>query len=240
MEDNGRRSNVRVKAKLKVRFKDTSAFISEYTHNISKGGLFVRTGKPCEKNSFVQVILIMPETENEVSAVGEVIHVITPGQATDSQPSGMGIELKEISQADQKLIEDFIRDKLKSDAEKESLGRREHQRYETKIRVRFGSREALAEEYTHNISHGGIYIRTKSPKKLREKLIIILTHPDTGAEMELEGEVVRVVSEDESYRTGQPAGMGIRFLTMGHDTKAQITAFINSESVTRNKRVEFE
>jgi type IV pilus assembly protein PilZ len=239
-DDSGRRKNVRIKAKLKVRFKDVSAFIAEYTHNISKGGLFVRTGKPCELGSFVQVIIILPEGDKEVPALGEVIHVVSADQATSAQPAGMGIELKEITPEDQQMIEKFIEDKLKQDQYADGLGRREHRRYEARIRVRFGSLEALIEEYTHNISHGGIFIRTRNPKKLNERVKVILAHPQSGEEMIMDGEVVRVVSDHESQVTGQPPGMGVRFLTMDKYTRDQLSAFINANCFPKDAQVSVE
>ena len=240
IEDTGRRNNVRIKAKLKVRFRDVTAFISEYTHNISKGGIFVRTHKPCEIGSLVQVILIMPETEKEIPALGSVMHVVSPENATDAKPAGMGIELKKIAPEDQKVIEDFIRDKLAQDQYADGLGRREHQRFEVKIRVRFGSLEALVEEYTHNISHGGIFIRTKNPKKLHERLKIILTHPVSGEEMILDGEVVRAVNPEESKKTGHPPGMGVHFLSRDKYTMDQLAAFINANDLPKNTELLIE
>lgn len=234
MEENGRRRFWRIRARLKVRFKDPGAFISEYTHNISKGGLFVRTSKACAVGSMVEVILVLPETEKEVRTVGEVIHVITPEQADDSHPAGMGLEIREMSPEDLLLIENFIREKLAQAGAEDTIDRRRHTRVEAKIRVRFGSMEALMEEYTHNISHGGIYIRTPHPKPLGERINIILTHPQSGQEMVLEGEVVRVVTEADAERTHQPPGMGVRFLAMDKYTLNQLQAFISSSQQSKD------
>jgi type IV pilus assembly protein PilZ len=231
-DDSCRRDALRIKARLKVRFKDAGAFISEYTHNISKGGLFVRTGKPCAQGSLVEVTLIIPECDKEVRAIGEVIHVVTAEQATESQPAGMGLQLRDLAHEDHQVIEDYMREKLASGEIDDGLGRRQHQRFEARIRVRFGSMEAMNEEYAHNISHGGIFIRTSRPKKLQEKVKIILTHPVTAEEMILEGEVVRVVEEAESKRTGQPAGMGVRFLATDNYTLDQLAHFIRAHATS--------
>jgi len=229
--DVGRRKAARVKARLKVRFKDANAFISEYTHNISKGGIFVRTKKGCPVDSRVEVIIVMPESEREISAFGDVIHVIQEEEATQAQPAGMGIELKEIAEEDRKAIEEFINQRLGT-PEKDKVDRREHERYEARIRVKFGSREAMMEEYSHNISHGGIFIRTEKPKKMGEKLKVILTHPETGEEMILKGEVVRVVKPEKASQTGQPPGMGIKFVDIDKHTRAQLDSFINSDEIS--------
>jgi type IV pilus assembly protein PilZ len=240
VEGTGRRKDVRVKAKLKVRFKDAKAFISEYTHNISKGGLFVRTKNPCETGATVEIVIVMPESGREISSRGEVIHAVAPDRATDSRPAGMGIQINEISEQDRKHIEDFIREHLKADEYADGLGRRSHPRIETRIRVKFGTMDALIEEYTHNISHGGIFIRTKKPKKLNDKLKIILSHPESGEEMILDGQVVRVVGDAEAKRTGHPPGMGIYFLSLDKYTKGQLKAFIKLSSSEKNTEVEIK
>jgi type IV pilus assembly protein PilZ len=236
VKDTGRRKDVRVKARLKVRFKDAKSFISEYTHNISKGGLFVRTKKPCETGSTVEIVIVMPETGREISSLGEVIHAVTPDRATEARPAGMGIQINEINEEDRKHIEDFIRENLKADG----LERRKHPRVEARIRVKFGSVDALVEEYTHNISHGGIFIRTKKPRKLNDKVKIILSHPETGEEMMLDGQVVRVVGDEEAKSTGHPTGMGVYFLAMDNYTKDQLEAFIKLSSFEKITRVEIE
>lgn len=240
MNDTKRRNTLRVKAKVKIRFKNVDAFISEYTHNISRGGLFVRTNKPCANGTMVEVVLVMPDTGKEISAISEVIHVVTPETATKDHPVGMGLHIKDISSSDQELIEELIKKHLTIVPPGQRLGRRKHERHQTKIRVRFGSLEAMLDEYSHNISHGGIFIRTVKPKKINERLKIILTHPETGEEMILDGEVVRTVSEDDAKKTGQSPGMGVKFLAKDKYTQDQLQAFITStyQQGTGNLEVE--
>ncbi len=229
IKDQGRRKSVRIKARLKVRFKNAESFINEYTHNISKGGLFIRTQKPCQLNDKVEIILILPETEEEIKALGEVIHIVPPEKATKQTPAGMGLQILEMAEEDRKKIEDFIRNRLKTDAD--VLGRRKHPRVETKIRVKFESKEALVEEYIHNISHGGIFIQTTKPKKVGEQFTIILVHPETSQEMLLRGEVVRVVSPEEAERLNLKPGMGVKFLEMDDYIRKELDEFIKAETI---------
>ena len=233
--ETGRRENVRVKARLKVRFKNTMAFISEYTHNISKGGLFIKTKKPCKLTETVEVVLILPDSGKEVTCLGEVIHAVSAAEAGEDNPSGMGLQLRELAEADRLQIEKLIEDTIRGDGELGIEGRRQHTRYETRIRVRFGSKEALLEEYVHNISHGGIFIQTEKPKPLHERLLVILTHPGNQEEMILHGEVVRIVGPGEAEAMGQKAGMGVRFLEMDDYTLRQLKSFINSKHVSLPK-----
>jgi uncharacterized protein (TIGR02266 family) len=229
-KDSGRRSDVRVKAKLKVRFKSVSAFISEYTHNISKGGLFIRTGKPCALRDRVEVVLVLPESEKEVSILGEVMHVVPPEQATDDTPAGMGLQITEIKAEDVNMIESFIQKRLEEEGV-DGLGRREHIRHPSRLRVKFGSKQALVEEYIHNISHGGIFIQTTKPRSIHEQLDIILIHPLTNEEIKLAGEVVRIVTKVEAKKNPRlKSGMGIRFVELDDYLRSEIDRFIGDEA----------
>ncbi|OGP61400.1 MAG: hypothetical protein A2V67_01890 [Deltaproteobacteria bacterium RBG_13_61_14] len=238
--DPGRRKDARVKARLKVRFKNARAFIAEYTHNISKGGLFIKTSKPCSLREIVEVVLLLPEGGEEVSCLGEVIHVVSEKEVTEENPAGMGLQLKELLEADRQTIEKFIEAEIKKSGDQSLEGRRQHIRYQARIRVRFGSKEALVEEFIHNISHGGIFIQTEKPKPLHERLVVVLTHPDTQEEMIMHGEVVRIVGPEEAEATGQKLGMGIRFLEMDEYTRKQLESFINSKHVSLPRSVEVE
>jgi type IV pilus assembly protein PilZ len=230
MEDTGRRGDARVKARLKVRFKSMNAFISEYTHNISKGGIFIRTKNLCSLRDKVEVVLILPESEKEINLLGEVIHVVPEDKATAQKPTGMGIQISRINDEDRALIESFINKRLKEEGMEGLDDRREHKRHPSRLKVRFGSKEALVEEYIHNISHGGIFIQTTKPKSLHEELDIILVHPETGGEYKLSGEVIRIVTEDDIKKHPRlRPGMGIRFLEMDEFHKTQIDEFIGAE-----------
>jgi len=227
--DNGRRAEARIKVRLKVRFKNADSFISEYTHNLSKGGLFIRTLKPCGLREKVGIVLILPEGGQEVNATGEVIHIITAEQASEQTPAGMGVQILEWPKGAQDQIEQFIKDKLKTEADINS--RRKHERVEARLRIKFESKEALVEEYIHNISHGGLFIATAKPRSVGEHLSVILVHPENLQEMMLHGEVVRVVTAADAPRQGLKPGMGIKFLKMDQYVRDEIDKFIKNESI---------
>ena len=231
---------MRVKVRLKVRFRNARAFISEYTQNISKGGLFIKTLKPCGLEEIVEVVLLLPGSGQEVSCLGEVAHVITAAEANDENPAGMGLRLREMSEKDRQTIEQFIEQEIRTSGDLGLEGRRRHPRFEARVRVRFGSQEALLEEWIHNISHGGIFIQTDKPKSLHDRMLIVLTHPDSREEMIVHGEVVRLVGSAEAEATGQKVGMGILFLEMDDYARNQLENFINSKHVSLPKRADLD
>jgi len=224
----GRRDSPRVKVRLKVRFKSSEAFINEYTHNISKGGIFIRTSKPCRLRDRVELVLIVPEDGSEIHTLGEVIHVVAPEDAREQMPAGMGIQILELKKEDQARIEKYIEERLNRGSE--GLCRRQHARVEARLRVKFQSKEALVEEYIQNISHGGIFIASANPKQVGEEITVILTHPDTAQELMLRGEVARVVSPADAQALGIQPGMGIKFLDLEPYIISQIDEFIQAET----------
>jgi len=216
-----------VKARIKLRFKTAESFIDEYTHNISQGGLFIRTSKPCNLRDKVEIVLIIPEDESEIAVVGEVVSVVPTDQAREEFPAGMGIQILELKEEDQKKIENFIGSKLKREPDPESM--RVHARVEKRLRVKFENREALADEYTHNISQGGIFISTSKPQPVGEPITIVLIHPETGQELLLHGEVARIVPPEDAKRLNSQPGMGIKFRDLVPPVMLQIDSFIRSE-----------
>ncbi len=221
-----------------MRFKDVAAFISEYTHNIEKGGIFIRTERPCAVGSHVKIVLVAPEIDIEIELAGEVMSRVEKTEASSGRPAGMAIRLLEIPTEDRELMEGFIARKMHESPEYRGHDRRSDQRYRGKIKVRFGSRQALVEEWTHNISHGGIFIKTSKPRSLGEKLVLILVHPDSGESLSLEGEVVRVVSAENAAATGQSAGIGLKFLYIDRELREKLSDFINSSAVATNKEAD--
>jgi type IV pilus assembly protein PilZ len=219
MQAEVRRSDPRVRANLKVRFKNAESFITEYTQNISKGGVFIRTTSPCNPQDRVELALVLPEDDSEIQAAGKVVHVVTADQATEQTPAGMGIQILDLKKEDQEKIVGFINSKLDQGPDTES--RREHVRVETRIRLRFKNKETLLEQYIDNISQGGIFIATSAPKPVGDQIALILIHPETGEELLLHGEVVRVVDGKD-----RAPGMGIQFHSMNGFLRKQLDEFI--------------
>lgn len=93
----------------------------------------------------------------------------------------------------------------------EAQGRRQHDRYETLLKVRFRSYQSLIDEYVVNISKGGLFVRTQNPPPLGTIIQLGVTFPD-GALHAVDAEVVRVVTPAEAVAIGGLSGIGVRVL----------------------------
>lgn len=109
-----RRQEARFDARIKVGFKSDRAFLWEYSEDISKGGIFIRTTNPVPLNSKVQLKLSLPGKDREISVVGEVIYIVKEGEG--KRGSGMGLQLIEFNEDGKKEIEKYI-EKLKKNVD---------------------------------------------------------------------------------------------------------------------------
>lgn len=224
----GRRSEPRVEARVRVKFNQAGSFVEEYTRNISKAGVFIETIHPNSLGEKIEMSLFIPKGDRKILAIGEVIHIITPECANEKRAPGMGVHILDLKKEDENKLIEFICSILEK--ETKCVDRRERDRVETKILVEFKSQKRLTEEYISNISQGGLFITTTHPRKIGEKIGLILVHPETKDELLLHGEVTRVVSKEEAKSSNILPGMGIKFQEMGPFLEKQLDEFIQGIS----------
>ena len=83
-------------------FESFDAFIQEYVTNISRSGVFVKSKQPLPVGTRVNLkfTVIMDDIET-IEGIGEVVRV-------QSDPAGMGVVFRELSQYSQHLIERLL------------------------------------------------------------------------------------------------------------------------------------
>ena len=100
---------------------------------------------------------------------------------------------------------------------------RQHHRYD--VNEEFETIDAFVAEYVTNISHGGVFIRSKNPlpvgTKVNLSFSIILDDFET---IEGEGEVVRVST------TPGNEGMGVQFTRLSAESMDLINRLVDSGS----------
>jgi len=84
------RRTPRVPVEVRVEYKRINAFISDFTRDISGGGLFIRTSEPLAIGTEAMFTLAIPRMERAVTLRGRVQRVIA---SDDAAEMGMGIEL---------------------------------------------------------------------------------------------------------------------------------------------------
>jgi type IV pilus assembly protein PilZ len=86
-----RRESGRAPLELPVEYDRLNALLSDYTHNISQGGTFIRTDRPLGVGTVMSFTIRAPKLGKPVLLRGVVRWVVEAEQAREDRPSGMGI-----------------------------------------------------------------------------------------------------------------------------------------------------
>ena len=78
--DDGRAYS-RVQARLRVGWTSSRDFLSAWSQNISRGGIFIATDNPPALREIVELSVELPDGKPPVKSHAEVVHCVTPEQA---------------------------------------------------------------------------------------------------------------------------------------------------------------
>jgi uncharacterized protein (TIGR02266 family) len=98
-------------------------------------------------------------------------------------------------------------------------------RFPLRVEISYESDHNFFNGFTENISHGGIFIATHSPKKLGETVELTFTLPGINLPLHIEGRVQWVRDYNPSAPDSIP-GMGVEFVDLGEKEKIVVEAFI--------------
>ncbi len=228
----GKRELLRIQAEIEIHFRSFDQFYKEYTSNISKGGLFVKTSSPLPPQSVIELKLFLPDEDKPVTAVAEVVHVVDPGFAKErGWDPGIGVHLVDFEETTQKRLEKYI-EKRVQESPGAILNRRRHDRAVIRMKVRFPDLTTLLKNYAKDISQGGIFIPTNDPKPIGVVINLTLIHPESGEEIEVQGKVVRVVAETEAREKRDRhlmPGMGIEFINLSEKQQPALARFLAAQ-----------
>lgn len=92
MSDNRRRQGGdRLPVEVKVDYRTVGSFITDYTKNISRGGVFIRTSLPLEVGERIRLRITLPEGDAPFALDG-VVKWVSTIRDRDKHPAGMGVE----------------------------------------------------------------------------------------------------------------------------------------------------
>jgi uncharacterized protein (TIGR02266 family) len=103
---------------------------------------------------------------------------------------------------------------------------RRARRIEAAFRVRYHSIDQLVTALTHDLSRGGLFMRTARYLPVNAVVRVHLELPDGGGEVPVVCRVAFVRGEAEAAAAGKPAGMGVEFLDLDAARMAQLTRFV--------------
>lgn len=100
-----RRDGGRAALALPVEYERLNAFLSDYTHNISRGGTFIRTEKPLPVGTVLSFTIRAPQLGEVLLLRGVVRWVVDASRAEGGRPPGMGIAFVFDSPAEKEAVQ---------------------------------------------------------------------------------------------------------------------------------------
>ncbi len=91
MSDNRRKGGDRLPVEVKVDYRTVGSFITDYTKNISKGGVFIRTSLPLEVGERIRLRITLPEGDAPFALDG-IVKWVSSVRDREKHPPGMGVE----------------------------------------------------------------------------------------------------------------------------------------------------
>ena len=96
MSTQSKRTSPRAPVSIRVEYHRLNAFFSEYTRDISKGGIFIKTDEPIPVGTECQFSLSFPNHNDPITLQGVVRRVVEDAdeQSDVKVDNGMGIAFK--------------------------------------------------------------------------------------------------------------------------------------------------
>ena len=98
---------------LNVRYKSATVdeFIENHSHDVSKGGIFVKTPTPFPPGTLLKFEIRLAGDKSVIAGVGRVVWKREPTQAGAEKPAGMGVKFIKIDDASRAVIDKLIAQK---------------------------------------------------------------------------------------------------------------------------------
>ncbi|MCS6800168.1 MAG: TIGR02266 family protein, partial [Myxococcota bacterium] len=117
------RKDKRAPVALKVRFKSATVdeFIEQYSKDISRGGMFIKSRSPMSVGTLLKFELLLKDETRIIHGVGRVVWKREASESTgEDQPPGMGIKFIKMDPASRALVDQIVAQRHESPGEFES------------------------------------------------------------------------------------------------------------------------
>ena len=101
------RKDERFIATLEIAYDSYNEFITEYTKDVSNGGMLINTKRRHEINDIVDVSLTVPGLDSPVKIKGEVVRIKINN--VRDEDAGIGVKFIDIDPESRKALIDFIK-----------------------------------------------------------------------------------------------------------------------------------
>ena len=93
---------------IQYRFNTLEDFLSEYSTDISIGGMYVRTKDPKDEGSLIYLQFYLKDGAKLIEGLGRVVRVDPPEPEDAGQVAGMGIEFVNFDEESMELVRQIV------------------------------------------------------------------------------------------------------------------------------------
>lgn len=101
-------TRVALDAHVAVRVVDTDALFHSRLKDLSENGVFIVTDSTRPIGTNIRVTITVKEGELAIDARGLIVHEVTPDQAVDGKPAGIGVMFLELPEASLTLVRQLV------------------------------------------------------------------------------------------------------------------------------------
>jgi len=103
------RKDPRYAIHVKVRFGDQDDLLTDYTVNLSSGGLFLTSPQPLPRHTLLDIEFSLPETGETINCKARIAWVNDTSNPTKPDlPAGMGLQFVDIAESEIRIIQSYI------------------------------------------------------------------------------------------------------------------------------------
>ncbi|MFH1018134.1 MAG: PilZ domain-containing protein [Pseudomonadota bacterium] len=230
--DTNRRHNDRISAKIRAQIVGRQT-VETSTVNVSRNGVFLKDTAQRPVNGVVRIRLYLPPEQAVVNILGRVAW-----SGKKSGFDGVGVQFLNLDTDARKKWIEFVAHVENLDASNHSIRtdepsrepsppveaeRRATPRTLASFMVRFSSKNRLEHFMTNNLSQGGMFLRTPVLRQVGERVQVVIIHPDTEEDFEIDAEVAHV---NEQTTEQAPKGMGLKFISLTPEVEKALNEFI--------------
>jgi uncharacterized protein (TIGR02266 family) len=230
-KDEDKRRFGRIHSKVRCEFIERKK-IDTFTVNVSRNGIFVADTTERHTNNLVRLKLYPPPDNKPIEIFGRVAW-----KGNVRNQNGYGIQFLKLDSNDRNQWVEYVAQVETLDGGHSASShhhsptaaapeKRTSPRSKASFMVRFRTAERLEQFVSHNLSEGGMFLSTPVLRATGDRVQVVLVHPETDEDFEIEAEVAHVnpVDSEEGKK-----GMGLKFISLSEESKVALDAFIKSK-----------
>ena len=107
IDQDERRFERRLPIRITVEYEDTEDFLTDYTANLSIGGMFIETREPLAVGARFRLRFTVPDRKAPIDTVA-VVRWSQPASASSPMAPGMGVRFEELSRDDMAAVQAML------------------------------------------------------------------------------------------------------------------------------------